>query len=97
MTRLVSWKRFPRNMLSIWIKYLMTIFTKEEMNVDMAGVAGARMSSILLHLHRTHIVLKNDIIFKFVTLFFHEIPKPQCVWQIVAETNYFGFGGAFYV
>ena len=76
---------------------ILPIFTKEETNVDMAGVAGARTLSVLLHLYCTHIVLKNDVIFKFVTLFFHEILKIQCVRQIVAETNYLGFCGALYV
>ena len=70
---------------------------KEEPNVHMPGVAGARVSPIDFHTNRTLIVLEQQLLLDIISLAFQEVQQPNVIWQVLTNSYQFSLCGAFRV
>ena len=74
---------------------LESVFDKKVADVDVFRISSARLPPILLESYRTLIVLVKYIADDCVPLPFHELPCPNCIWEVFACAYELGFCGAF--
>ena len=81
--------------LNSHITMVNSILNPEINNVNMTQISNSAASFIYLHYYRTFVILENNIIFKFVSLCFHEIHKPYIIRKIFCNIYYFWFCSTF--